>query len=163
MPTALRPTITAFTTDMWEGYVTAIEAFVATHEDVTAYLVIDRFHVAQHYRDDFDDFRKEELRRMKKTLPAETYDQDCKGSLWLLRHNQVDLDDEDKERLQRLFVHAPKLHQAYTFREELTTLFNTSQTPQQAETLLEAWILNVQTAAFTCYDPFGATRQYYGR
>ena len=28
--------------------------------------VIDRFHVAQHYRDDFDDLRKQELRSLKK-------------------------------------------------------------------------------------------------
>ena len=76
IPTALRPTITAFTSDMWEGYTTAIEEFIAAHEDVTACLVIDRFHVAQQYRDDFDEFRKAEFRHMKKTLPPETYDQE---------------------------------------------------------------------------------------
>ena len=85
----MRPTITGFTSDMWEGYVTAIKEFSAAHEDVTAYLVIDRFHVAQQYRDDFDDLRKAEFKQMKKTLPPETYDQDCKGTLWLLRHNQA--------------------------------------------------------------------------
>src|SRR5436853_661120 len=110
---------------MWEGYTSAIEAFIAAHPDVTACLVIDRFHVAQQYRDAFDEFRKRELRQMKKTLPPETYNLDCKGTLWLLRHNQADLNDEEKTRLQRLFVHAPKLHQAYTFREALTALFNT--------------------------------------
>ena len=154
IPAALHPTITAFTSDMWEGYVTAIEEFIAAHPDVTACLVIDRFHVAQQYRDDFDDFRKAEFRQMKKTLPPETYDQDCKGTLWLLRHNQADLDDEEKVRLQRLFAHAPRLHQAYIFREQLTTLFNTTQTPQQAEPQLECWIQNVQKSSLTCYDPF---------
>jgi transposase len=150
----LRATITAFTTDMWEGYVTAIEAFIAAHADVTACLVIDRFHVAQHYRDDFDELRKSELRSLKKTLPTATYDQDCKGTLWLLRHNQADLDEEEKAHLQRLFAHAPNLHQAYTCREELTALFNTNQTPQQAEVQLEAWIGKVQSLALTCYDSF---------
>lgn len=151
---ALHPTITAFTSDMWEGYVTALEEFIAAHEEVTACLVIDRFHVAQQYRDDFDDFRKVEFKQLKKTLPPETYDQDCKGTLWLLRHNQVDLDDEGKARLQRLFVHAPQLHQAYTLREELTALFNTTQTPQQAESQLEGWIQKVQTRTLACYDGF---------
>ena len=151
---ALRPTITAFTSDRWEGYTTAIEEFSAAHADVTACLVIDRFHVAQQYRDDFDDLRKAEFRQMKKTLSAETYDQDCKGTLWLLRHNQADLDDDEKARLQRLFAHAPQLHQAYTLREELTALFNTTQTPQQAESQLEGWIQKVQTCSLTCYDPF---------
>jgi len=40
---------------MWEGYLTAVEEFIAAHDEVTARLVIDRFHVAQQYRDDFDD------------------------------------------------------------------------------------------------------------
>jgi len=154
IPTALRPTITAFTTDMWEGYVTAIEAFIAAHAEVTACLVIDRFHVAQQYRNAFDKFRKDEFRQMKKTLPAETYDQDCKGTLWLLRHNQADLNDEETQRLQRLFAHAPKLHQAYLLREELTTFFNTTQSPELANPQLEAWILKVQTSALTCYAAF---------
>lgn len=150
----MRPTISAFTTDMWEGYGSAVKEFIAAHDAVTACLVIDRYHVAQQYRDDFDDFRKTEFRHLKKTLPAETYDQDCKGTLWLLRHNQTDLDDEEKVRLQRLFAHAPKLHQAYTLREELTALFNTTQTSQQAEPLLEGWIQTVQKSSLTCYDSF---------
>jgi transposase len=139
---------------MWEGYTSAVEDFIAAHVDVTACLVIDRFHVAQQYRDDFDEFRKSEFRQLKKTLPPETYDQDCKGTLWLLRHNQTDLQDEEKTRLQRLFAHAPNLHQAYTFREELTTLFNTTQTPEQAKTQLEAWMQTVQASSLTCYDSF---------
>jgi transposase len=139
---------------MWEGYVNAVQEFTAAHADVTACLVIDRFHVAQQYRNDFDDFRKTEFKQMKKTLPPETYDQDCKGTLWLLRQNQADLAQEAQDRLQRLFVHAPRLHQAYTLREELTALFNTHQTPQQAERQLETWLHNVQTRSLTCFDTF---------
>ena len=150
----MRPTITGFTSDMWEGYVTAIKEFSAAHEDVTAYLVIDRFHVAQQSRDDFDDWRKAEFKQMKKNLPPETYDQDCKGTLWLLRHNQADLDADEKARLQRLFAHTPQLHQAYILREELTAFFNTSQTPQQAEPQLEGWIQKVHNSSLTCYDAF---------
>lgn len=154
IPAALRSTITAFTTDMWEGYVNAVEAFRAAHPDVTAVLVIDRFHVAQQYRNDFDDFRKVEFNQMKKHLPPETYDQDCKGTLWLLRHNQADLDQAAQDRLQRLFAHAPRLQQAYLLREELTALFNTDYTPAQAAVHLDGWILKVQTASLACFDSF---------
>lgn len=139
---------------MWEGYVTAIEEFIAAHEDVTACLVIDRFHVAQQYRDDFDDLRKQEFKRMKKNLPPETYDQDCKGTLWLLRKNHQTLDDQERRRLRRLFLHAPHLHQAYTFREELTALFNTVQTRSEGERRLLHWIHKVQQCALACYDGF---------
>lgn len=154
IPGALCATIVSFTTDMWEGYVTAIEEFIDAHEAVTACLVIDRFHVAQQYRNEFDELRKQEFKQMKKTLSRETYDQDCKGTLWLLRKNQAALDAEEQRRLQRLFFHAPQLHQAYIFREELTALFNTLQTPYQAETQLEQWIQNVQHSSLACYDGF---------
>lgn len=154
IPVVLRTTIAYFTTDMWEGYVTALEEFIAAHKDVTARLVIDRFHVAQQYRDDFDDLRKAEFKQMKKTLSSQTYAQDCKGTLWLLRKNAANLEDDERNRLQRLFVHAPQLHQAYTDREVLTALFNTVQTPQQAATQLEVWIQKVQQSSLTCYDGF---------
>ncbi len=52
----LQPTIRAFTTDMWEAYVTAVEEYIAAYEAVTAHLVIDRFHVAEQYRASFDTF-----------------------------------------------------------------------------------------------------------
>ena len=139
---------------MWEGYVNAVEAFIAAHTEVTACLVIDRFHVAQQCRSDFDDLRKEEFKRMKQTLPKETYDEDCKGTLWLLRKNHDDLDAQERMRLRRLFSHAPSLHRAYTLREELTTLFNTLPSVQVAEQRLLAWIAKVQQSSLTCFTDF---------
>ena len=81
-----------------------VEEYIAAHDDVVARLVIDRFHVAQHYRQDFDDLRKQELKRLKKELPPESYEQDCKGTLWLLRKNHAALDDEERLRLRRLLA-----------------------------------------------------------
>ncbi|MBV7330866.1 transposase [Chloroflexi bacterium TSY] len=66
IPERLRPTINYCTTDMWEGYINAIDEFINENDDVNASPVVDRFHVAQNYRDDFDDLRKKELRRLKK-------------------------------------------------------------------------------------------------
>jgi hypothetical protein len=123
---------------MWEGYLTAVDEFIADHDDVTAALVVDRFHVAQHYRDDFDDLRQQELRRLKKELPSETYDQQCKGMLWTLRKNHSALNPDQCQSLRRLFTHSPALHQAYTFREELTAIFNQNLSVAQAEHRLEA-------------------------
>lgn len=53
----LYATITSFTTDLWEGYINVVEEFIAAHKEVNAHLVIDRFHVAQLYRNDFDELR----------------------------------------------------------------------------------------------------------
>ena len=154
IPARLRPTITHFTTDMWEGYLTAITEFIAEHDDVSASAVIDRFHVAQHYRDDFDQLRKQELRRLKKELPPEIYDRDCKGMLWTLRKNHSALKPDECLALRALFAHSPALHQAYTFREELTANFNLDLSPEQAQTRLSAWVKKVERSGLDTFDGF---------
>lgn len=161
IPARLRPTITSFTTDMWEGYLTAIDEFIVEHDDVTASPVIDRFHVAQHYRDDFDDLRKQERKRLQQELPKETYEQDCKGTLWILRKNHADLDKDELMQLRRLFSHAPLLHQAYTFREELTAIFNRHLSLTDAQTSLRSWIRKVQAANLDTFDGFIQTLNHH--
>jgi hypothetical protein len=37
--------IHSFTTDMWEGRRNAVEEYIAEHHNVTARLVVDRFHI----------------------------------------------------------------------------------------------------------------------
>src|SRR6266511_4259318 len=49
IPQAIRERITTVCTDIWEGYITAVQEALP---DAT--LVIDRFHVARHYRDGVD-------------------------------------------------------------------------------------------------------------
>ena len=154
IPARLRQTIADFTTDMWEGYLNAIDEYIAAHDDVDARLVIDRFHVTQHYRDAFDTLRKQELKRMKQELPAETYAQDCKGTLWLLRKNHAKLDAQERQRLRRLLAHSPQLHQAYTFREELTAMFNQVQTLADGQRRLTAWVRKVRRSELQCFDAF---------
>ena len=154
IPARLRGTIRHFTTDMWDGYIFAVEEYIAEQEDVAASLVIDRFHVAQQYREGFDALRKKELKRLKKELPEETYKQDCKHTLWPLRKNHNALQEDERMRLRRLFRHSPELHQAYTFREELTAIFNQSLTPEEADRRLHAWVRKVQRHGLSCYDGF---------
>ena len=139
---------------MWEGYLKAIAEFIADHDDVSASPVIDRFHVAQHYRDDFDDLRKKELKRLKKELPKESYDQDCKGMLWTLRKNYSALDLDERLSLRRLFFHSPTLHQAYTFREELTAIFNLNLSVAEADLRLLAWVRKVERSDLDTFDGF---------
>ena len=142
---------------MWEGYINAINEFIAEHDDVTAYPVVDRFHVAQNYREDFDDLRKQELKRLKKELPTETYDQDCKGMLWTLRKNYTALNPDECQSLRRLFMHSTALHQAYTFREELTAIFNLKLSMTEADRRLRAWIRKVELSDLTNFDGFVKT------
>ena len=102
---------------------TALEQFITLYQ-LDAQIVVDRFHVALHYRDGFDTLRKKELKRLKETLSDSVYERDCHGALWLLRHNHHNLDDDQRFQLQRLLAHSPKLHQAYTLRTELSAIFD---------------------------------------
>jgi len=143
-----------FCTDIWDAYLGAAAEFIATHPDVEAKLVIDRFHVAKNYRADFDTLRKQELRRLRRELPRETYREVVHGLHWVLRHNHANLDDVDKVRLRTLFQYVPRLHQAYTLREELTAIFNENLDPVAGQRRLEKWAAKVERSGLNCFDKF---------
>ncbi|MEZ4644322.1 MAG: transposase [Chloroflexota bacterium] len=154
IPQRLHPTIHTFCTDMWDGYLGAIYDFLTAHPETEAKVVIDRFHVARNYREDFDKLRKQELHRLRQELPEATYKEVCYGMHWVLRHNHANLDDDDKVRLRRLFQYAPRLHQAYTLREELTALFNMPLSLPEGRRRLERWATKVKHGTLTCFDNF---------
>ena len=154
IPTRLRLTIHTFCSDMWDGYLSAAAEFIATHPEVQARIVIDRFHVAQNYRSDFDTLRKQELRRLRKELPEETYKEVAHGMYWILRHNHANLHEDDKVRLRTLFQYTPELYQAYTLREELTAIFNMDLNPAEGQSRLEKWAAKVERSGLNCFDKF---------
>jgi transposase len=146
---------------MWAGYLTAVAEFISQHDLDEAVIVVDRFHVAQHYRNGFDHLRKQEMRRLKQELPAERYSADFAGALWLLRHNYHDLDETQQEQLRRLLAHSPQLHQAYTLRQELTAIFEMKLSRKQAESRLLKWIAKVERTSLTCFDDFIKTLRHH--
>jgi len=139
---------------MWDGYLFAIAEFVEVHPEIKARIVIDRYHVASNYRNDFDQLRKKEFRRLRQALPKEAYDKMVKGHHWTLRHNHANLTDEEREALRTLFKQSPSLHQAYSLREELTAIFNLKLTPENGAQRLERWIDKVHRSGLNCYDKF---------
>jgi len=153
IPPHLRATLHTVCTDMWDGYVNAVKEFAAAHADVTLVVVIDRFHVAKHYRDGVDQLRKREGRRLKQEL-SETEYAEFKGVMWILRKNNQDLTPDERNQLRRLFAIAPTLKAAYTLREELTAIFELAVTKEQAKTRLQKWCTKVRRSALTCFDSF---------
>jgi len=154
IPARLRSTIHTFCSDMWDGYLNAITDFMDTHPGIRAKIVIDRFHVAKNYRDDFDTLRKKELKRLRKELPDETYKDVAHGMHWVLRHNHDNLNEDDRVRLRVLFSFSPILHLAYTLREELTAIFNTNLSPTEGRHRLQTWAAKVERSVLTCFDKF---------
>ena len=148
VPPEVRHQIRTVCTDMWEAYVTAVRE-VLPH----ACIVIDRFHVAQHYRDCADTLRKQELKRLRKELPQEEADQ-IKDTMWPFRKRWADLEPDEQERLTRLFEQAPRLRQAYELREALTTIFDTARSKAEGIQQIKRWRQQVEASGVACFDPF---------
>jgi transposase len=148
IPAALRERITTVCTDLWEGYISAVQQTLPE-----ATIVIDRFHVARHYRDDVDALRKQELRRLKQELPKDLQ-QELKHTLWPFRKRGADLDAEEQARLEKLLNHSVALKQAYTLREELTGIFDTARGRADGLRRIRLWRRRVVKSGLRCFEPF---------
>ena len=101
--------------------------------------------------------RKQERSRLKKTLSETAYAEIIKGLMWIIRKNNQDLTADERKKLRRLFEYSPKLKLAYTFREELTAIFEMRLTKEQAKKRLLKWADKVSRSALTCFDTFLTT------
>jgi transposase len=148
IPEAIQACITTVCTDIWDGYITAVQELLP---DAT--IVIDRFHVARHYREAVDELRKQEVRRLQKELPKAAHS-DLKHTLWPFRKREADLDQEEQVRLDALLAHSPPLQQAYTLREQLTTIFDTARSKKDGLRRIRFWRQRVEKSGLSCFDAF---------
>ena len=151
IPAALKATIQTVCTDMYEGYINAVEEVLL---GVT--VVVDRFHVAQCYRDSVDHLRKQELKRLQQKLPEAEYEP-LKGLLWVVRQDWTALSEAEQDRLLPLFRHSPALEQAYCLRQVLTGIFNSAFTKARAIEAIEGWCEQVRASGLRCFDGFLTT------
>jgi transposase len=156
IPKRLRRTMETACTDMWEGYVNAVKEFADAHPEVSIEVVVDRYHVAKNYRECVDKVRKQECRRLKQEL-SETEYEEIKGVMWIVRKNNADLTPEERQKLRRLFEYSPGLKLAYTFREELTAIFEMRLTQEEARKRLIKWADKIRHSTLTCFDKFLTT------
>jgi len=129
--------------------------------------------------------RKRERHRLKKTLSETEYKEIVKGMMWIIRknnrdlphpkwdlphpkwdlphpkwdltHPKWDLTADERKKLRRLFEYSPKLKLAYTFREELTAIFEMRLTKEEAKKRLLKWAGKVSRSALTYFDKFLTT------
>jgi transposase len=148
IPEQLRHTIERACTDMYEGFVRAIEEEVPWAE-----IVIDRFHVARAYRDCADTVRKKELKRLKRVLPEVEY-AEITGAMWPFRKRPADLKPSEWELLERVFTHSPKMEAAYHLREDLTELFERDHTKVGAKCAIRAWCKRVRASGLDEFERF---------
>lgn len=148
LPPQVRHQIRTVCTDLWEAYISAVR-----EELPQARIVIDRFHVAKHYRECADTVRKQEVKRLRKDLPKDEAEQ-LKDTMWPFRKRWEDLEPSEQERLRHLFAQAPRVQQAYELREALTTLFETARSKAEGTEQIRAWRKKVEASGLSCFAPF---------
>ncbi len=148
IPKRLLDTIQTVCSDMWEGFTEAVREEIST-----AKLVIDRFHVTEHYQDAADTIRKQELGRLKTELSEEEY-KELKGCMWAFRKKRSDLTPEERKVLKRFFTYSPSAKKAYELRLQLTAIFEQQISKEKAKAKIRAWIARVRESGLTCFDGF---------
>jgi transposase len=146
IPLRLVETIDSVCCDMYEGYTEAMR-----EELPKADIVIDRFHVTQHYNKAAEKLRQHEVKRLKQELPAAEYQQ-LKGHMWAFRKKKMDLVSKEPLVLRKLFSLSPELQRAYLFREQLTAIFAQSIKKPAAKRKFRAWVKRVRKSGLTCFD-----------
>jgi len=148
IPPRILQTVQTVCCDFWEAYTEAVR-----EEIPSARIVVDRFHVAKHYRNAADQVRKQELLRLKRAMPKAEY-QTLNGSYHAFRKNAKDLNKEERKSLRRFFKHSPLAKQVYALRERLTAIFEMNLSKKQAQSKFLGWIRQVQASGLHCFDDF---------
>lgn len=124
-------TIEVFCSDMWQGFVNTAKAVF-----LNATLVVDRFHFFSHLNKALDNQRKN-LRRQFKDQ------EEFKRLKWALLKNAEDLTDDQRKKLNQVFLLTPQLKVFYENKEKFRLIFNQRLTREQGEIELNQWIEEV--------------------
>jgi transposase len=138
------------TTDMWDGYVSAVrEAF---GEKVA--ITVDRFHVMKNLQEQLSKARREIQRSLCQEEAKE-----LKGSRWLWLKNPEDLSVEERAKLVELKKRFPKLRQLADQREALRGIFDDPKVhnPEQGKKRLRSWMENAVQLGLAALDKFCST------
>jgi transposase len=124
--------ILVFTSDMFEGFSqTAKQVFP------NADIIVDRFHLFAH----LNEVLNKERQLLRKTFPEIIAFKQIK---WLLFKHWKDLTHPQKQTLLRAFRLSPTLRKLYFIKNELVNIFNENINSEQAQKLIDEWILTAQ-------------------
>lgn len=138
------------TTDMWDGYVTAVRDVFGDTVRVT----IDRFHVMKNFQEQLTDARRQIQRELAKDEA-----QALKGTRWLWVTNWENLNAQQQAELTQLKERFPRLRALVDYRETLRQLFE-DRTITDAATgtaRLKTWIAAARQAGLKGLDAFCRT------
>ena len=155
IPEHLKKTVSSVCTDMYDGFVqSACEIF---GERV---VVIDRYHVSKLYREPLDRLRISEMKRLKKELSEDEYAR-LENMMWVVRKKRECLSRDEKNQLDLLYKHSPKLKEMHRAALKLTHIFNTHHSRKRALTKFNRWIGSIQKSGLSEFNGFIKTLNKY--
>lgn len=148
IPAPLNATVRRVCIDMWEGYAGAVAAALPN-----AQVVVDRFHVAVHYRKAVDELRQAECRRLNADRPPERAVPAAQLRP-LLRREWRSLNLDQQGQVVELFEQTPSLASAYVLRTVLTAIFESTPDRATAQRRLQLWVEQVTASGLSGFDQF---------
>lgn len=122
-----RKAVLEVSVDMWGGFTKVIQEVFPN-----ARITYDRFHVMKTVNEELNKIRKQ-CKNMVQKLKL-------KHVKYLLMKNKKDLNDEQIDNLDAILNCSQRLKNAYLLKEEFRDIYETHQTPEEAEILLKAWM-----------------------
>jgi len=122
-----REAVLEVSVDMWGGFTRVIQKVFPN-----ARITYDRFHVMKIVNEELNTIRKQCKNKIEKLK--------IKHIKYLLMKNNKDLNDEQRNNLKIVLDCSQRLKDAYFLKEEFREIYETHQTPEEAEILLQAWM-----------------------
>jgi transposase len=156
IPVEVLSSLKSISVDMGAGYFSALKELIPDAEEFNRIVTIDRFHVSKLLGDKVDKERKKVIKQLKKEFENdEELLLQLKYTMWPFRHHTKDLNDEEKQRLEKMFELAPNLKQCYELREELYDIFeNTRLSKQEAKKQIDTWCQSSEKYETKGFNPF---------
>jgi len=148
LPVWVRENICVVSMDLWEPYKQAIRE-VLPHAEIVA----DRYHVMKNLNKVLDKAQRAILRVLRR-LPIDDISSTLKGFRWVLLKNEDDLDADEKQKLQAVYVLSPLLRQIHRLKERFRSIFEHITDRKQAERFLNAWVCEVKQLGCGKLIPF---------
>jgi transposase len=148
LPVWVRENICVVSIDLWEPYKQAIQE-VLPHAEIVA----DRYHVMKNLNKVLDKAQRAILRVLRR-LPVDDISSTLKGFRWVLLKNEDNLDADEKQKLQSVYVLSPLLRQIHRLKERFRSIFEHITDRKQAERFLAAWICEVKQLGCDKLIPF---------
>jgi transposase len=121
-PLEIRKRVKEVSVDMWGGFPKVIEKVFPN-----AVVVIDRFHVMKAVNSNLNTIRKQCGIKVK-------------NNKFILLKNEIDLSNEETEKLELILKQSERLRSAYELKESFREIYESKLTVEEGKTKIELWI-----------------------